>query len=346
MYEHRNEPGQNRYLVYYLLLCLLFSFVRATWIFWIVAILPYARSKADFVLKTVAFIACVGIAFLYTKYFCAAAYVGLGRSLTRHTSGNVLVQFIQNSAAHFFANIQLLLFSFKAFGMRAPLLWNISKYITPLALLYFSYRYYVTRNVLILSSLAVSLCLYGIMLLLYTPEYPFFMKITTSVFILNFVVAVYLDEIPLKWFYLGALSLCFPLTLYTGYHLISVRKASYADLTGKYKEDIAQLQLISKLVDASNGVKTIAILPGEFTTTIPTAILFSALPYSTPEHSPIRYSWFYKNNAVAYENNFPQPAHLKTDYILCKNPMEHRDDLKLLHTNNLFYFYQITSLSK
>ena len=347
MYEHRDSEKLSASIRIYVILCFLFCFVRLTWIFWLLAILPYAKNKKDFSIKIALVFVLTALAFLYSKYFCAPAFVGLGREVTNLTTGSNIINLLVNSFMQFFQNLTKLVFSFKSYGIRAPLIWNISKYITLIAMAYYLYLLVKSKNKLIASGLLVSAFTYAIMLVMYVPEYPYFMKITTSVFILNFIIAVYLNEIKLKWFYLISLGICFPLTIYTSYNTVKERKKSYTDMVGRYNAEVQEIKSIINFIDPKKKISTVQLSPNTFfTDKFPAAIFYAALPVAGTGNNPIRYSLSMESRAGYNEQKFPVYANLKMDYILSKSPINNRFDIKLLHTNNLFYFYEITSSIK
>ncbi len=347
IYEYNDSEKLNSYILLYISLCFLFCFVRLTWIFWLVAILPYAKNKIDFSAKVAFIFLLTTIAFLYSKYFCAPAFVGLGRELTNLTTGSNIVNLLLNSFMQFFHNLTKLVFSFESYGIRAPLIWNISKYITLIAMAYYLFEAVKIKNKLIASVLLISVTTYTIMLVMYVPEYPYFMKITTSVFILNFIIAVYLNEVKLKWFYLLSLGICFPLTIYTSYNTVKERKKSHSDLVGRYSVEVQEIKSIVNFIDPKKKVSTVQLSPNEFfIDKFPAAIFYAALPVASTGNNPIRYSLSMESKGVSAKKKLPLYSNFKIDYILSKLPINNRFDIKLLHTNNLFYFYEITSSIK
>ena len=328
--QEAGKPGWEFSL--YVTLCLLFSFFRITWVFWMIGLLPFAKTRfqaAKFIILL--FISALA-AFLYVQYCCAPPYV-VGGSILNELKYFHIWGFVKG----FSINIARNLYYFFLLQFKVQFSWMFIKLFYVFIILYLFFNLFMGKNKLLLAVALIFLFNMLVVFSLYSTIYPYFMKITASLFILFFIMIIYLDIKSIRSVVLCILCISFPFVIRETYSTIQQRENTYVQSVSIFSDEVDALKEIAEKVDQN---KENIIQRGYYDMDpLPRGVFYTSLPFSNNSGFPIRYSDNMLKDSISYDENFKTFGKIKIDYVLSKRELN-RKDIELIYKNNYFYFYK------
>jgi hypothetical protein len=335
---YREGDSSNNLRLIYLLLIILFSFFRVTWSFWAIGLVPFCRSRREFIAIFFAFVLIVGSAFLYIKFFCAPYFL---------QSASIINDFISLDFKAFFIDLWKSLNSnFKIYfideWIRLPKSWLFSKYFLLFLFFYFIYKSLKTNNRLIYAAALIGVFNFLMLFAIYFTMFPFFMKITAPLYVLYCVCIVTVDMKRIRNLGILFSLISLPLVIHFSLRSINDRKNSYIKASETYKEESAAIASIGRVIHDDHPV-IIQWLYYDFK--FPMDVFLNSLPFQTVKEKSIRYTCNIKLDAFSDEQNFSGHGKMRIDYLLSSKPLDLKD-MRLVEQTPWFYLYEKNKQSK
>ena len=309
----------------YVALVLLFTFCRVTTIFWLAALLPMGDNWKKRVPFILVFSIGVMAAIIYQKFCLAPPFAPQMFKLEDLYSFHI-GRFIFNTTTAVWNNVREII-TYNSFPVNLLLVLMVMAGL----------NYRKSRDKLQLSVLLIALCLFGVLMALYTVHPFFFVKQTAMLVPCLLVAAVRGPYTWMKW-------VVFVILIY---HWVPVNK-DRADIIKEHRQAYVKLIENEPLRKAFQQIRDVVVSDQDV------VVLWcyheydygnnaqSLLPYSTTGDHPIMYtSNFAYDPKTTSEQKFKFHHKLKIDYILSRQQLPWSTLEEVLRTP-YFYFYRKT----
>ncbi len=326
------EKGDG--LVVYLLLCLLFSFIRPTWVFWTIGVLPFCKNRRELYSKVLICIGCVFIAFLYVRFFCAPFFLKSTSFFTLFFKLEFKSGFIAlaENARSIGGNL------YRIYSIENYSPWTVFKILFNTLHLYWIYKALKSKDKLLWAVTLICTVSMVVFVLMYSVRYPYYMKLSGSFYLLLFIFTIYrLNSKAAIIFYL-----CFMFSGYL-YSIPSITKNIIAHQRLGNDTALGACPLIEKLKQIKsfmheNQDHLVLFCNYEMAPVQQTAFKCS-LPLNDDRGNSIRYTLNMFDPAIPYDSNFRFHNRMQVDYILSRKPLTLKH-VELLDSNEYFMFYR------
>ena len=316
----------------FIALVLLFATFRVAIVFCVFGLLPFAKTKKQFVQTLLLSIGCLFLVLLYISFFNAAYHgfimpVILEHPFSPSTYCQVIISFKNN---------------FRNYFTQTPILF--AEYLFLLCISITSYV--LTKNKLILSSCIIALAYILILLSVYLYHPVFLNKLTAPLYPLLLVPIFYTGTPMVKKATVILLLLFSPPVYLEAFDQVQNHRWAYT-----FNNELSHLtKPFQDLKYKLQGGKPIVVegLYKEFEDTIPYFIQMVNLPASTTDGYPITYSNNFPDSTwrkTSYASHFKKYGRLHIDYILARHPLT-LDSITFVYSNDLFYLYKNNKQTK
>lgn len=323
-----NKTKLNENLVKYIILVILFSLFRVTFVFWIIGIIPFSKNRRQTIqLYSVCFISIIYI-LIYMKFFNAPAYA---------TNIGVIHYLFQLDFYHFFKGIAAsvlinILDGPLTFGS-VQKVFILPYYFTLISPFYFVYRYYFKEKNKLLLSIAI-ICLLSnlVSIFFYYLNCRFYMRLSMPLFSALCFILIMDKTIHIisKQIFIGLLLLSSEFAVVKTFEEFDRREQNGINIKNDFYSSINDLK--NKIVE--QPVTTI-LFDRYFIFQLPAEIFLSAIPHTTTKGDIIRYTFnIDENNHLELHNK------LKIDYILTPDSLNNSNFI-YTYSNNHYHLYKL-----
>ena len=340
VYETDSTPEkQSRIVWWYVFLILFFSMFRLIWCFWIIGLLPFARSRKDLFNYLIVMTGVVAFAFFFMKYFCAPMNISADKVL-----GNVYSFSILGFVSDFLKSIGDNFYVYFIRNMQLTKRFLITFYFYPVLTALMGWLAFRCKNKLVIAAFLIGSLSFLILFVLYSVYYLSLIKMLASAFILYVMVIVYFNHSKLKTVAAIVLLINLPILVHHIFtDTITLRKQAWVDLNENMAAHSKALGGIAALVNSGKDVKIQLLYYDDYK--FPDYVFFSSLPFKTNDGHPIRYT---ENIRYRCEQKgtmdescyFKRFGKWNVDFVLSAHPLQGNDKLKIA-ANNSFYLYKI-----
>jgi hypothetical protein len=321
LYHVKDRRIQTKYVIVFIVVTLLFMFVRVTFIFWLAGLIGLAENRRSVIIRAVILFVGVTIALIYMKFFLAPPFAGEMHKIDLLYKFQI-TDFIWQTLKAFWNNFKTLLTS-KTISIYMLLV------LVSLSLL----LYYRTKNRLILSSLLISACLLGVLLAYYSVSQFFFIK-QSAMLIPILLVGIISTRKVVAFSLLAGFLIVYPSTIRKVKTGIAERREAFLQYSNSREFEKALAEIPTFI---HSGSINILWCYNEFDYGNAAEAL---LPFSTTDKQPILYTTNIINPSEPAEKKFQMHHKLKIDYILSRTPLDW-STLQEVHSTSYYYLYKV-----
>ena len=317
------QPEVRKYVAMFVMLVLFFVLFRVTSVFWLIGILPFAKSRREVAHSLGIVFGGVLFSLLYMKFFTAPAYFSSLKSFDYLFEGRIF-DFIKPVIDNLLLNVHRL-FSEASFSNCFLGVLCVVSVI----------RLFLRWDKILFSAVLIATLSFLVLMLLYTATAFNFEKQTAFLFPLLIVANIMtLEEINKLWIALFISAL--PFSMVCTYENISARKMMSVEYV-KREEMVRQFSEIADWVKPDSASIIQWFYPESY---FPNRLTEAILPCSNKKGYPILYTTNICPLASSDYEKFRRWGKLKIDYVLSKHKLS-LSGLELLRKTNYFYFYKI-----
>ncbi len=318
-----STAAKASWLTAFIVCVFIFMMVRVTFIFWLVALVPFAKNRKQFALRLLAFVGCVFIALLYMRYFTAPPYAGSMHKINYLFSGNI-PRFLVETVSAVWSNVRTLL-------VERTSATNVLISLVIIVGIFFIRK----KNPLAFAGVLISLCVIGVLFAYYIVGQFYFIK--QSDMLLPLLIVAIIVSAPRLVFAYGLLIVI--MIVYPS----PLRKMKLAIEDGRnaFVQYQASRDFKNSLNEIANHIQgkstNILYCYNEF----PYGNAAEALlPFATKAGNPILYTTNIVDPNADPTVKFVMHNRLKIHYILSMNPLV-VDSLKEVHATPYYHLYQL-----
>lgn len=321
----------NRYKMLFIFLVLVFMTFRITTIFWLVALLPFSRSRKHFFIHILIGAAGFIVTLMFMQYFTAPAFV-LSLGLIDKLKSLQLIPFLQGLWENWSFNLKVF---FKITLKEYPtLVFLLLFFLTTLAAI-------INKKRLLFAAVFVTAIYFIVLTALYNASF-FYLSKQTAITIPLMIMAIVLvsdaawSKVILIVLFLSGLYY----NAIAAYKEIYFRKLAYGQAKVTYYEQVQELQKLATFFIAEKPA-IVEILHYEHN--IPNYVFYAHIPVATAGGDPIIYTASIKSKSLfpnlAYCERFPRYDKLPVHYVLSRDSLD-CVDVHLLFDGAYFNFYE------
>ncbi|MBW1297141.1 hypothetical protein [Aquimarina litoralis] len=287
------------------------GFFRLLWLFWLIGLIPLAKTKPEFVKYGLIFVFGVILSFVFVKLFAEPVSNYFTSVINLLTKGEI-IEAISSVVNHFFKNLRLYFFEDDV-----TIIYTSIKYINFGLVAYFSFDAIKDRNRLSMAIALIGIINFLLLFFLYDAFAWREIRTLSPLFYFHVIfIVLKLNNIG-KYVLVTGLCCLFFLTLKTSNRVISERNS--VDVQNLNKQKKIYSEIAEKVPD--NSTILLAYLPQDF------SLDLLSLPLRNTNNSPIRYIVQYQKVKIG-----------KYDYILSR-PGANVPNKKVIE-NNLYALFE------
>jgi hypothetical protein len=323
-----NRKDLNAAIFKYVLLVLLFSLFRVTYVFWVIGIVPFSTSRKNGISLTVVCFVTVLLIVLYMKFFNAPAYapnVAVISYLFQHD----FYLFFKSVIHSIISNIEAGPLNFKT--VSKP--YILPYYFTLLAPFYLVYRYAVKqKNKLLLALSAICLLSNLVSLFFYYLAYGLYMRFSIQLFTTLCFVVIMDKTISniLKQSFILLLLLSSALAIPEQLIEFDQRELSGVTLQNEFYSAIADLKN-----NIANQPVTTILVDRTLFVSHPSKEFELAVPYIAANGGTIRYTY-----NIREKDPLTLHQKLKINYVLSVDSLK-SPNLTPIYFNKHYFLYKL-----
>lgn len=315
-------------IVKYVILVILFSLFRVTFIFWIIAIIPFSSGRKEAIRLSIVCLISIGFIVVYMKYFNAPAYA---------THINVIQYLFQLDFYHFIRGIgRNVIYNIIEGPLKLKAIQTefiIPYYFTLIAPFYFVYRYYLKeKNMLLLSISSICLLSNIITIIFYYLNSFVYVRLSIPLFSALCFILIMDKTLPIisKQLFIILLLLSSGFAVKKTVQEFKQREQSSINLKNEFYTSLKELK--NKISEQS-----VTTILGDrlFFFKYPAKEFELALPYTTNGGNIIRYTY-----NIHEKDPWELHHKLKIDYLLSTDSLNNRN-LTSIYSNKHYYLYKL-----
>ena len=327
-FSKENTLRYKRAIAFYILIVLICSLFRTTYIFWIIGILPFSKGYQQFIRFTIISLIGILIIVVYMKFFNAPAYAPNMMVITHLFQHNYLL-FLKGMVTNVIQNILNGPFNYK--DMPAGL--ALGYYYTLLAPVYFTHRYMVKkRNNFLLAASLVCLFSNVITLFFYYLDPALYLRFSVQLLFVNCFIMIYDKNMSTMSKQVTTVAFLIS-SVITLTQLLNEFKTREKSAIAQKNDFYMALDDLKKSMD--DQPVTTVLIDRNLLTKYPSRELEMSLPYTRENKHIIRYTYNIKEKD-------PLELHhkLKIDYILSIDSLKNPNFIPS-HSNNHYFLYKL-----
>lgn len=316
------QEENKRNLWTYVLFVLLFSLFRVSTIFWLIGIIPFAKTRKQGAIYLGVLFLGILLTTVYMKFFTAPAYA-VGIKNIDYLFNLEIGNFINAMFSHLWINLSYL--------FTQP---SITIFIILFLIILTSVRAIKNHNKLQAAAALICVLIFIILVSLYTTDLFYFEK-QTAVLIPLLVISNLIEnknKLIILILFLGVM----PYSIANSITGIDLHKQAH-DVFIQREDMVAHFNKVSELVDQT---KSNYIIWNYSEHDYPRRTTEAIIPVSNNNGFPILWTTNICDPIAPENIKFASYGKLHIDYVLSKYPL-HSPGLTLLEQNNYFNFYKI-----
>jgi hypothetical protein len=311
--------------IIYVSLSTAYILVNPLWALWSLGIIPFYKNLKGLILNIAVAGFVILLSFVYSKFLCAPFVTGNTTIMFAYIFSFQIKHFLHLVKANFFDSMGDFFTQNIGFLKQGNYDNAINQFLL-LGLLFFSPVYFlVSKNKMYLSITLVSSAIFLALVTVYTPEFEYFQRILTPVYVL-LLFGVFGSELkPLKIAVILLLLVSFPFSIKNSMSYIDLRKKMFQEAEHEFKPVIAELDQVKYYI---NPDKETVIQWAYFEHNMPRAVFMTHLPLSDTKNHPMVYTM--KVNCfdpkvcdtIPAAQKFQRYGKLPVNYALSKNKID------------------------
>lgn len=342
-----DELQSRRLRIIYVSLCAIYIWVNPLWALWSLGVIPFYRNTRGLLVNIIVSGVVILLSFVYSKLFCAPFVTGNTTIMFAYIFTFQPKHFLHLVKANFFESMGDLFHQNMLF-LKQGIYENVINQFLLLALLIFSPVYFfIKKNRLYLSITLISFAVFMALVTVYTPEFEYFQRIFTPVYVL-LLFGVFASGLkPLKIVVIGLLLFSFPFSIRNSMCFIDLRKQMYQQAKHQYLPVMKELDQVKYYINTN---KRTVIQWAYFEHNMPRAVFMAHLPLSDTRNQPMVYTM--KVNcfdprvcdSIPAEQKFQRFGKMQVNYALTKSKIDlpgyhllmDRQHIKLYRIDSVF----------